>query len=122
MTIPNGFHAWCEARGITPFHPSEWSADDRRAFTAWKLAAFRARWCAAIDNGDVAITRRQQGRAYLIRRVRDDLADALAPAPSSTYRQCPCHPSPPWQSPGKADKEPRTPAECVAWLTGTFAR
>jgi hypothetical protein len=27
-------HAWAVARGITPYHPAEWSDDDRRAYEA----------------------------------------------------------------------------------------
>lgn len=121
MTIPNGFHDWCAEQGVSPFHPSEWSPLTHGAFVAWKVAKFRERWRAAIRNGDVDATRRQQGRAYLIRRVQDDLAGALATAPSDVYRACPCHPSPAWPSPTKDTNGPRTAAECVAWLTATFA-
>lgn len=122
MTIPAGLREFCQARGISDAHPSTWGAEDHRAFAAWKLAAFKARWRAAVDNGDVDRTRRQQGRAYVIRRVQDDVADAMAPAPSDTYRFCDCHPQRPWPSPAKDDTEPRTPGDIVAWLTATFAR
>src|SRR5687768_15109050 len=90
VTIPAGLHEWAHARNVSPFHPGTWDAETCAAFAAWKLAKFKARWRVALENGDVAATRRLCGRDYLLRKVKDDLAFALAPPPSEVYRSCPC--------------------------------
>lgn len=117
--IPAGLHEWAKAQGCSPFHPLTWTDADRASFQAWKLAKFKARWKAYREGGEIERTLRQQGRDYLLRRVREDVLGALTPAPSDVYRHCPCHPSRPWPSP-QSTQGPRTPADIVTWLSSEF--
>lgn len=76
-------HEWAEARGLSPFHPSTWSAADTQAFIVWKIERFKAKW--KTDRAGYA------DRRALIDAVRRDVREALAKPPSETYTHCPCH-------------------------------
>lgn len=126
MSFPNGAHEWAVARGISPFHPATWSAEDRAAYRTWKIARFReyVRWHYRTQ-GMADILRRQNGQAFLIRRLREQAQEAVAPAPmTDTYAVCPCHPTlgtPERDELGYAswpqEREPDpTPEETGAWV------
>jgi hypothetical protein len=87
MSLPAGYHDWAQRQGCSPWHPDEWSADDRRAFAAWKLAWFRDKWAL---NKRLAIAR-WMPHATIRSRVREDLDRLHALPPSRPYVTCSCH-------------------------------
>lgn len=90
--IPSRYPEFCKALGVNPYHPNEWTADQRAAFSAWRLVRFRARWRFRRDSGDIALRYAAGQRAQVLLDVRRDLAAALSPAPArNIYRICPCH-------------------------------
>jgi len=94
VSLPGWYRSWAVARGLSPFHPEAWSAGERAAFRAERLRQFTAKWRFYRDAGIAAIYHGQGAREALIRWVRDDVRDALGPAPvRNPWADCPCHPA-----------------------------
>jgi hypothetical protein len=85
------YGALCESFGANPAHPEWWTAPQRAAYRAGRLAAFRAHWRRMMELDHPAIIRAQHGRTALINDVRLDLARALAAPPSRPWAHCRCH-------------------------------
>jgi hypothetical protein len=82
--VPSGFDQFCALHGVSDT-PAEWDAQTRDLFMAWKLAHFREKWRWYIAHGYPDIVRKLNGRQALIDQVRNDVRDAVAPAPSRVY-------------------------------------
>jgi len=80
---PGWWNEWCEAQSLNPSRPDRWAPQARAAFMAEKLRRFRLHWAWLSKLGQPAIIRQQSGRAELIRQVRRELEDAIAPCPES---------------------------------------
>jgi hypothetical protein len=142
--IPGWFRPWCEAQGLNADRPDRWPEAAKAAFMAEKLAAFKRRWRWMLAIGQPAIIREQSGREELIRQVRRELEDALAPCPeygphvrvrmwSDPSRAATSRQIDPWREipiedvaawveaqPSRADLSVTT-ARCLMWLETTFA-
>lgn len=84
MSVPSGFAAWCRFRGHS-LVPAEWDAAAHADYRAWTRARFRAHVRHYRDCGQWELIRRQSGREALIRTVREQVAEALAPPPPQVY-------------------------------------
>jgi hypothetical protein len=130
------YASWSKSRGLNPFHPEDWSPEDRRAFEAGKLATFRAHWRWMREKGQIDVYYATGGRRALIDDVRSELREAMRPAPvRNPWKQCPCHPLggtprldelgyPWWGRPSRGEPEEQvTDAELDAWIAeAPFAR
>lgn len=92
MPAVDQYREFCDFLGLNPYHPDEWSPEERGAYTRWRLRLFRAHWRWRMELGDPAIIRKQAGREALVELVRAGVRDALAPPRSRPFAVCPCHP------------------------------
>jgi hypothetical protein len=84
--VPGWFRPWCEANSLNADRAALWPEAAQAAFQAEKLRRFRLHWAWLSKIGQPAIIRTMSGRAELIRQVRRELDDALAPCPVSLGR------------------------------------
>lgn len=84
MSVPSGFSEWRRFNGYSEA-PWEWDDVALAEYRDWKLARFRAHVRHYRDCGQWDLIRAQSGREALIRLVREELDDALAPPPTQVY-------------------------------------
>lgn len=85
MGTPANFKKWAEERGISPFHPDQWSSADHDAYYAMKLENFKALMVL------YKLMPRLMPRDHLKSRIREALERLKEPPPSTPWRRCPCH-------------------------------
>lgn len=81
--VPGWLTDWAEAQSLNPDRPERWPEAAKAAFMAEKLRRFKMRWQWQMALGQPQIIREQSGRDALIREVRREIQDALAPCPTS---------------------------------------
>ncbi|HYE90169.1 MAG TPA: hypothetical protein VEA38_04070 [Terriglobales bacterium] len=106
--VPSGYHEWCEGRGVSPFHPEDWTEADHEAFIAWK----RAR----VDEWKAALEAMAGGNAeYIAAHEPRMRADAEVRLTRNPYATCPCHPQLARPERGWHREPAITPADVRAW-------